>query len=61
MIFGLLLATTTPTVSGSVSDVMSIVSSVMSTIEGDTLLFMFAVAGLIGISVGVVRSLIGRY
>lgn len=58
---GLLFATTTPTVSGSVSDVMSIVSSIMTTIEGNSLLFMFAVAGLIGIAVGVVRSLIGRY
>lgn len=56
-----LLGTTAPTVSGSVSDVMSIVSSIMTTIEGNSLLFMFAVAGLIGIAVGVVRSLIGRY
>lgn len=55
------LATTTPTVSSSVSDVMTIVNSIMTTIEGNSLLFMFAVAGLIGIAVGVVRSLIGRY
>lgn len=61
MVLGSLLATTTPSVSGSVSDVMSIVSSIMTTIEGNSLLFMFAVAGLIGIAVGVVRSLIGRY
>lgn len=55
------LGTTTPTVSGSVSDIMSIVSSIMTTIEGNSLLFMFAVAGLVGIAIGVVRSLIGRY
>ena len=60
MIAGLFTATA-PTVSGSVSDVMSIVNSIMTTIEGNSLLFMFAVAGLIGIAVGVVRSLIGRY
>lgn len=58
----LALATTTaPTVSGSVSDIMTIVSSIMTTIESNSLLFMFAVAGLVGIAIGVVRSLIGRY
>lgn len=50
-----------PTVAGSVSEVMTIVSSLMTTIENNSLLFMFAVAGLIGIAIGVVRSLIGRY
>ena len=60
MIGGILTATA-PTVSGAVGDVMTIVNSVMTTIEGNSLLFMFAVAGLIGIAVGVVRALIGRY
>lgn len=55
------LATTTPTVSTAVGDIMTIVSSIMTTIEGNSLLFMFAVAGLVGIAIGVVRSLIGRY
>ena len=50
-----------PTISGSVADIMTIVSSIMTTIQGNALLFMFAVAGLVGIAVGVVRSLIGRY
>lgn len=58
---GSLIATTTPTVADSVSNVMSIVNSLMTTIEGNSLLFMFAVAGLIGIAIGVVRALIGRY
>lgn len=57
----MIVLSATPTVSGSVSEVMSIVSSLMTTIEGNSLLFMFAVAGLIGIAIGVVRSLIGRY
>lgn len=56
-----LFATTTPSVDGAISSIMTIVSSIMSTIEGNTLLFMFAVAGLVGIAIGVVRSLIGRY
>lgn len=50
-----------PTVAGAVSDVMSIVSSVVTVVEGNSLFFMFACAGLIGIAVGVVRKLIGRY
>lgn len=57
----LLVATTTPSVSSSVSDIMTIVNSIMTTIEGNSLLFMFAVAGLVGIAIGVVRNLIGRY
>ena len=59
MIFSTL--SSAPTISGSVSDIMTIVGSIMSTIEANSLLFMFAVAGLVGIAVGVVRSLIGRY
>lgn len=59
--FDLLVATTTPSVSSSVSDIMTIVNSIMTTIEGNSLLFMFAVAGLVGIAIGVVRNLIGRY
>lgn len=49
------------TVASSVSDIMTIVNSIMTTIEGNSLLFMFAVAGLVGIAIGVVRALIGRY
>lgn len=56
-----LVGTTAPTVSGAIGDIMTIVNSIMSTIEGNSLLFMFAVAGLIGIAIGVVRKLIGRY
>lgn len=58
---GALVGTTAPTVSGAIGDIMTIVSTIMSTIESNSLLFMFAVAGLVGIAVGVVRSLIGRY
>lgn len=57
----MILLSAAPTVSGSVTEVMSIVSSLMTTIENNSLLFMFAVAGLIGIAIGVVRALIGRY
>lgn len=57
----MVLLSSAPTVSGSVTEVMSIVSSLMTTIENNSLLFMFAVAGLIGIAIGVVRALIGRY
>lgn len=45
----------------AISDVMSVVSTMMTTIEGNKVLMAFFVSGLIGIAVGIVRRLVGRY
>lgn len=45
----------------AVGSVMAVVSNVMSTIEGNTLLMCFMTAPLIGIAVSIVRKLVGRY
>lgn len=45
----------------AVSSVMGIVSSLMTTIQGNEILMAFMCAGLIGIAVGVIKKLVGRY
>ena len=45
----------------AVSSVMGIVSSLMTTIQGNDVLMAFMCAGLIGIAVGVIKKLVGRY
>ena len=61
-----ILATSTgPAVSSgmteAISNVMTVVSTVMSTIEGNTVLMAFFCAGLVGVAVSIVRRLVGRY
>lgn len=45
----------------AITDVMSVVSTVMTTIEGNSVLMAFMCAGLVGVGVGIVRKLVGRY
>lgn len=45
----------------AISDVMSVVSTVMTTIEGNPVLMAFMCAGLVGVAVNIVRKLVGRY
>ena len=45
----------------AVKSVMGIVSSLMTTIHGNEILMAFMCAGLIGIAVGVIKKLVGRY
>ena len=47
--------------SDAVKSVMGIVSSLMTTIQGNEILMAFMCAGLIGIAVGVIKKLVGRY
>ena len=47
--------------SDAVASVMSIVNSLMTTIQGNAILMAFMCAGLIGIAVGVIKKLVGRY
>lgn len=47
--------------SDAVASVMSIVTSLMTTIQGNEILMAFMCAGLIGIAVGVIKKLVGRY
>ena len=45
----------------AVTSVMGIVTSLMKTIQGNEILMAFMCAGLIGIAVGVIKKLVGRY
>lgn len=45
----------------AITDVMSVVSTVMTTIEGNAVLMAFMCAGLVGVAVSIVRKLVGRY
>lgn len=45
----------------AITDVMSVVSTVMTTIESNAVLMAFMCAGLVGVAVGIVRKLVGRY
>ena len=47
--------------SDAVASVMGIVNSLMTTIQGNSILMAFMCAGLIGIAVGVIKKLVGRY
>lgn len=49
------------TMSDAISSVMSVVSTVMTTIQGNTVLMAFFCAGLVGVAVSIVRRLVGRY
>ena len=45
----------------AVTSVMGIVSSLLTTIQGNSILMAFMCAGLIGIAVGIIKKLVGRY
>ena len=45
----------------AVTSVMGIVSSLMTTIQGNSILMAFMCAGLIGIAVGIIKKPVGRY
>lgn len=45
----------------AVSNVMSVVDTVITTVEGNATLFAFMVVGLIGAAIGIVKSLVGRF
>lgn len=45
----------------AITDVMSVVATVMTTIEGNAVLMAFMCAGLVGVAVSIVRKLVGRY
>ena len=47
--------------SDAVTSVMGIVSSLMTTIQGNEVLMAFMCAGLIGIAIAVIKKLVGRY
>ena len=54
-------ATTAPTITSAVSSIMGVVSTMMTTITSNAILMAFMCAGLIGIAVGVIKKLVGRY
>lgn len=45
----------------AVSTIFTNAGTVLSTIAGNPLLMVFACSGVVGIAIGVVRKLIGRY
>lgn len=45
----------------AITDFMSVVSTVMTTIKGDPFLILYLVAPVVGIGIGAVRKLVGRY
>lgn len=45
----------------AISNLMSIVSTVLTTIEGNAVMMTFFVAGLAGVAVSIVKRLVGRY
>lgn len=47
--------------SDAVANLMTVVSTVMTTIEGNAVMMTFMCAGLVGVAVSTVRRLIGRY
>lgn len=52
-----ILAESTGSMTQAVSDVMGVVSTVMSTITGNTILMAFFCAGIIGVAIAIVRKL----
>lgn len=51
---------TAPTLTSGVSDFLSVVSTIMSTIKGDEFLLIYLVAPAVGIAISAVRKLVGR-
>lgn len=49
------------TLTSAITDFMSVVSTVMSTIKGDPYLILYLVAPVVGIGIAAVRKLVGRY
>lgn len=49
------------TLTSAISDFMSVVSTVMTTIKGDPYLILYLVAPVVGIGIAAVRKLVGRY
>lgn len=45
----------------AVSNLMSVVGSIMTTIEGNSILMVFMVAGVVFTAVSIVKSLVGQY
>lgn len=45
----------------SITDFMSVVSTVLTTIKGDPYLILYLVAPVVGIGIAAVRKLVGRY
>lgn len=57
----MLLAESGPSITSAVSSIMGIVSTMMGTITSNAILMAFMCAGLIGIAIGVIKKLVGRY
>lgn len=49
------------TLTSGISDFMSVVSTIMTTIKGDPYLTLYLVAPVVGIAIAAVRKLVGRY
>lgn len=49
------------TLSSAITEFMSVVSTVLTTIKGDPFLLLYLVAPVVGIGIAAVRKLVGRY
>lgn len=49
------------TLTTAISDFMSVVSTVMTTIKADPYLILYLVAPVVSVGIGAVRKLVGRY
>lgn len=57
MYMGTIVAETTGTMTSAITDIMSVVSTVMTTITGNSILLTFFCASIVGIAIGIVKRL----
>lgn len=51
----------TPSVASSVQTILTTVTTVLTTITGNEIFMVFMSAGVLGIAIGTVKKLVGRY
>lgn len=56
----MLAEVTSATLTSAVSDIMSVVSTVMSTITSNAILLTFFCASIVGVAIGIVKKLRAR-